>query len=132
MAAINIRFPLVDDTSKNILFLQNGISKDALTSNLVLLLLTQKGERYYQPNYGTNLLKYIFEQKDENTINDIESELRSTVKEYIPQLTINKVSFYDNVGENGDKISDNQINIVIDFTFSEDVFSEEGTLTLTV
>lgn len=130
--AINIRFPLEDDKSKNVLFQQNDISKDALTSNLVLLLLTQKGERYYAPNYGTNLLKYIFEQKDQITQSEIEAELRTTVKEFIPQLTINRVRFFGDEDDLGNPVGDNELKIVIDFTFSEDVFSEEGTLTLTI
>ena len=132
MASINIRFPLEDDNEKNRLFQLNDVTKDALTSNLVLLLLTAKGERYYQPNYGTNLLKYVFEPKDSLTISDIEEELRLTVKEFIPQLNIDRVQFFTDVDDQGDPVGDNQINVLIDFTFSEDVFSEQGQLTLTI
>lgn len=130
--AINIRFPLQDDKSKNVLFEQNNISKDALTSNLLLLLLTQKGERYYYPNYGTNLLQYVFEQKDNLTQSEIETELRATVKEFIPQLRIDNVRFYGTTNDEDNPVGDNEINIVIDFTFTEDVFSEQGTLSITI
>lgn len=129
--AINIRFPLVDDKAKNILFQQNDITKDALTSNLLLLLLTNKGERYYQPNYGTNLLKFVFEPKDNVTESDIENDIKNTVKEFIPQLSIRNVRFFDEVDDEGNPVGENQLSVVIDFTFSEDVFSENDTLTLT-
>lgn len=129
--AINIRFPLVDDKAKNIFFQQNDITKDALTSNLLLLLLTNKGERYYQPNYGTNLLKFVFEPKDNVTESDIENDIKNTVKEFIPQLSIRNVRFFDEVDDEGNPVGENQLSVVIDFTFSEDVFSENDTLTLT-
>ena len=132
MVSINIRFPLEDDNEKGKLFRLNDVTKDALTSNLVLLLLTSKGERYYNPNYGTNLLKYIFEPKDNLTLSDIEEELRLTVKEFIPQLNIDSISFFENEDELGNPINDNEINIRIDFTFNEDVFSEQHSLTLTI
>lgn len=132
MVSINIRFPLEDDNEKRKLFRLNDVTKDALTSNLVLLLLTSKGERYYNPNYGTNLLKYIFEPKDNLTISDIEEELRLTVKEFIPQLNIDSISFFENEDELGNPINDNEINIRIDYTFNEDVFSEQRSLTLTI
>lgn len=132
MVSINIRFPLEDDNEKRRLFVLNDVTRDALTSNLTLLLLTSKGERYYNPNYGTNLLKYVFEPKDNLTISDIEEELRLTVKEYIPQLNIDSVIFFENEDDLGNPVGDNEINVRIDFTFNEDVFSQQGTLTLTM
>ena len=130
--AINIRFPLEDDTSKNVFFQQNEISKDALTSNLLLLLLTEKGQRYYQPNYGTNLLQYIFNQKDDITQGEIETELRETVKEFIPQVNIDRLRFFNDIDDNENSIADNQLNILIDFTFNQDVFSEQGTISISI
>ena len=132
MASINIKFPLEDDNEKNGLFELNDVTKDALTSNLVLLLLTNKGERYYQPDYGTNLLRYVFEPKDGFTIADIEEEVRSTVKSFIPQLTIKTIDFNQDENDLGDGIGKNELNIIVRFVFQEDTFSEEGELTLTL
>jgi phage baseplate assembly protein W len=132
MAAINIKFPLQDDNAKNGLFLLNEVTKDALTSNLLLLLLTKKGERYYQPDYGTNLLQYIFEPKDNFTLGDIQEEIRFTVKTFIPQLDINNIQFYSDIDDQGNKLPENQVDVVIDFTFSEETFSEQGTLRITL
>ena len=64
MISYNIKFPLNDDVSTNTYFLMSKVTKDAFSSDLLLLLLTQKGERYYEPDYGTDLLKFIFEYKD--------------------------------------------------------------------
>ena len=130
MASINIRFPLNDDLDKNGLFSSNAITKEALESNLILLLLTRKGERYYQPDYGTNLIQYLFEPKDNFTLADIEEELRETVSRYIPQLTIDSVDFFREVDVDGIPLKDTEISVEIGFTFTEDAFSEQGTLTL--
>ena len=132
MNTINIKFPLEDDNVTNRLFKMNSVTKEALTSNLVLLLLTEKGERYYEPEYGVNIRKYIFEPKDGVTQSDIEEEIRETVKLFIPQLLISKVSFFSETDDVGDDIGDNQINILVEFKYSEDVFSETGSITLTI
>ena len=132
MKTINIKFPLEDDTVTNRLFKMNNVTKDALTSNLILLLLTEKGERYYEPDYGVNIKKYIFEPKDGQTQADIEEEIRDTVKLYIPELTISSVQFFSDVDDVGDDIGDNQINILVEFKYADDVFSETGSITLTV
>ena len=130
MRNYNIRFPLRDDNDKNTYFQLNQITKDAFSSDLLLLLLTEKGERYYDPNYGTNLLKYIFEQNDDLVRQDIEQEIKLTVSLYIPNLTINSVKFNKLMDQDGNEMSENQLNVHIKFIYTEDAFSEEGMLDL--
>ena len=130
MKSYNIRFPLRDDTEKNAYFLMNQITKDAFSSDLLLLLLTEKGERYYEPNYGTNLLKYIFEPNDQLTSEDIEAEIKKTVSLYIPSLKIKSVTFTSLVDDQGYAMSEHQLNVHIEFTYIEDAFSENGELDL--
>ena len=130
MRSYNIKFPLRDNASTNTLFQMTEITKDAFSSDLLLLLLTARGERYYEPNYGTNLLKYIFEPNDNLTAADIEEEIKHTVKLYIPNLTITDVKFNWSVDEEGGDVGDHEVSISLKFTYSEDAFSENGELTI--
>lgn len=131
MNSINIKFPIEDDKVTNGLFEMNNVTKDALTSNLVLLLLTEKGQRYYQPDYGINIRKYIFEPNDGINQSDVEQEIRDTVRKYIPQLSISSVQIFTSADEDNN-LNDNQINLLIDFKYTEDTFSENGRLELTI
>ena len=130
MKSINIRFPLEDDTEKNRYFRMNGITKDAFSSDLLLLLLTERGERYYEPDYGTNLLKFLFEPNDNITEQDIDQEIKRTVSLYIPNLSIDSISFNDLREQEGDSYKDHTLNVHIRFTYTEDAFSESGVLDL--
>lgn len=130
MISYNIKFPLADNVSTNTFFQMSSVTKDAFSSDLLLLLLTQKGERYYLPEYGTNLQKYIFEPNDNLAANDIEQEIKRTVSLYIPALKINSVTFNWNTDDTGQPISENQLNVNVKFTFSEDAFSEQGSIDL--
>ena len=44
------------------------------------------------PNFGTRLYEYIFEPIDAQTFSQIEFEIRETVGEYLPQLTLQNIS----------------------------------------
>ena len=101
MRGINIKFPIEDDKNNNFLFKSNKVTKDALKSKLYLLLLTKKGERYYLPDYGTNLEQYIFEPNDNLTENDVEQELKLTVQKYLPDLEIQSISFSQEENSDG-------------------------------
>lgn len=60
-------------------------------ANLIHLLLTKKGSRYFLPDFGTRIYEYIFDQNDMVSWNLIESEIRDAVKTYIPNLDINSI-----------------------------------------
>jgi phage baseplate assembly protein W len=60
-------------------------------ANLIHLLLSRKGSRYFLPDFGTRLYEYIFEPNDIVTFNHIEDEIREGVKKYIPNLDINSI-----------------------------------------
>lgn len=61
-------------------------------ANLIHLLLTKKGSRYFLPDFGTRIYEYIFDQNDMVTFNLIEEEIREGVKKYIPNLDINSIN----------------------------------------
>jgi phage baseplate assembly protein W len=61
-------------------------------ANLLHLLLTRRGTRYFLPDFGTRIYEYIFEQNDTVTFSLIEEEIRDGVKKYIPNLDINSIS----------------------------------------
>jgi len=128
MNSYNITYPLKDDNSTGTLFSTNRVTKDSYSSNLLLLLLTQRGERYYNSEYGTNLIKYIFEPNDNLTSNDIEEEIKNTVSLYIPELKITSVTFNSVNDQDGNKISDNQLNVNVKFVYSEGILNEVGNL----
>lgn len=130
MNSYNITFPFRDDNETNSFIQMNKVTKNSYSSNLLLLLLTEKGERYYESDYGTNLLKYIFEPNDELTSEDVEEEIRATVSLYIPEIKITSVTFNWNENEAGREISDNQLNVNIKFTYIEGSLTEQGNIDL--
>lgn len=61
-------------------------------ANLIHLLLTRKGSRYFLPDFGTRLYQYIFDQNDAVTWGLIEEEIRNSVRTYIPNLDIQDIT----------------------------------------
>jgi phage baseplate assembly protein W len=85
-----ITFPFVDSSEGFFLGLNTDTDSE-IRSNLVHLILTRKGTRYFLPDFGTNLAGYIFEQMDTTTKISIEREIREAVSKYLPSLVINSV-----------------------------------------
>lgn len=97
-----INFPFKDSYEGTYFDLSKS-SDEEIRTNLIHLLLTRKGTRYYLPDFGTRLYEFIFEPMDGPTFSEIESEIREAVSEYIPGITITKIDIKDASSEEEDK-----------------------------
>ena len=81
--------------------------------NLINLILTRKGERLMQPQFGCDIHNLIFEQITEETIAiDVENSITTAVNIWLPYLNIDKIIFdYDD-----NDIDANRISIDIKFS----------------
>ena len=79
------------------------VSKDAsaIKQAIVNLLLTNKGERLMNPNYGSDIRKYLFEPLDYGTSYLIKGNIQSTIDEFEPRISILRLSCTPNFNDNG-------------------------------
>lgn len=89
-----ISFPFVDSFTGRYLDVTES-TEGEIRGNLVHLLLTRKGTRYYLPDFGTRLYEYIFEPLDGPTFSEIESEIRDTIRTYMPNLQVTNITIED-------------------------------------
>jgi phage baseplate assembly protein W len=90
MITYGIDFPFRDSLKGDYLSLTETPERE-IRANLIHLLLTKKGSRYFLPDFGTRIYEYIFDQNDMVTFALIEEEIREGVKKYIPNLEINSI-----------------------------------------
>jgi phage baseplate assembly protein W len=84
---INIKFPF-KDSDKGYYFDSNKTTSDAIKSDILHVLTTRKGERFYDPDFGTNLYQYLFAPEDNITLSDIKSEANSCLAYCMPTIQI--------------------------------------------
>ena len=97
-----LNFPFIDSSDGKYLGLSN-YNQDELRNNLIHLILTRKGTRYFLPDFGTRLYEFIFEPLDGPTFSEVESEIRQSVEIYLPNLKITNISITAASDGNEDK-----------------------------
>ena len=76
--------------------------EDAAVKQAVLnILLTNKGERLYDAQYGSNVRSYLFEPLDFGTAGSIKDEIVRTLKTYEPRVSIQECIVEPNFDSNG-------------------------------
>jgi phage baseplate assembly protein W len=120
---INIQFPFQDDAEGKFLKL-NSDSKKAIKADLVHLLLTNKGERLYMPDFGANLRRYLFEPNDTTSTNAIKNEISEAVRKFIPNLTITELTTSPVEG------NEHAVTVRIDYVVTTGAFQSSDFVTL--
>jgi phage baseplate assembly protein W len=95
-----INFPFQDSLQGKYLSLSEDANRE-IRSNLIHLILTRKGSRYYLPDFGTRIFEFIFEPMDSPTFESIKSDIKDNVEKYIPNLIINEITINPYVEEEG-------------------------------
>ena len=100
-------------SNSNGIFATNYTTLTQAKDNLKNLILTKKGERLQQPEFGCDIWLLVFEQiGGENLENRIESSILDAVQSWIPNININQIIFdYDN-----NDIDNNRIALDIKFS----------------
>lgn len=104
--------------SGNIPFKLNYTTSDQLKSNVITYFSTKKGERFLNPNYGSNISNYLFEQITDNTVGNIEQLIKDELTLNFPQISLKSIEVLQSIDEQ---------QIVVSLSYS--VFNnEEDTL----
>jgi hypothetical protein len=120
---INIQFPFTDDPDGKFLEMNND-TKKAIKADLVHLLLTNRGERLYMPDFGANLRQYLFEQNDEPSYTGIRNEINEAIKKYIPNLLITELTTTPSESNN------HAVVVKLSYTVTTNTFQETDFVTL--
>lgn len=70
--------------------------KDVIKKSIETIIKTHKGSRVYDPDFGTNLCRLIFEQNLERTRNIAKSEITEIITKYEPRALISNISIFPN------------------------------------
>jgi phage baseplate assembly protein W len=84
-------------SDKGGIFSVNYTTLNQAKDNLKNLILTKKGERLMQPEFGCDIWRVLFEPMDDTNIeNRIETTINAAVDIWLPYLNINEIVFdYD-------------------------------------
>mgnify|MGYP006100145429 CR=1 FL=1 len=97
------------------------VNENAVRESIYNLVMTDRGERLFQPNIGCDIRGSLFENIDPSSILILKENIKSTIKTYEPRCNLRDVEVTANVDTN-----DIQVKIV----FS--VINSNNTSSLTI
>jgi phage baseplate assembly protein W len=121
-----IKFPFTSNGDEGYFIDMEYNAYKEVKSDLMHLLFTPKGIRLRMPEFGTNLLKHIFEPKDGVTYTDIKLEIQESVKKYLPNITITEII------ANHNEIDQRMVDVSIKYDINEGGFITSDEIKITI
>ena len=87
-------------------------TKDQIKSNLINYVLTNKGERLYDPNFGGDVRRALFQANDDKTFDDIATRLEEEILQYIPNIILQSIIIKRDP-------DNNLVNIIINYQLNQ-------------
>lgn len=97
------------------MFTVNYTTLTQAKDNIINLLMTKKGERLGQPEFGCDIWKVLFEQIVDGDIDDkIETSIIDSVSKWLPYITVDEIIVdYDDIDKDN-----NRIDVEINFSLT--------------
>ena len=94
------------------LFRQTETTLEQVGHNIKNLLLTAKGERVMQPDFGSDLRALLFEQDTEDFIDRIQLAIEEAISTWLPYINIEEANVIT------DESNPNRVKVDIDFSLN--------------
>ena len=107
---IGLKLPFTRDRAG--LFGQTETTLEQAGHNIKNLLLTAKGERVMQPDFGSDLRALLFEQDTEDFIDRIQLAIEEALSTWLPYINIEEANVIT------DESNPNRVKIDIDFSLN--------------
>ena len=120
--AIGISLPI---QITNTAFEQTFQTSEQVKSNIKNLLLTKKGERILQPEFGSGLQSLLFEPNVDDFESRIEDTINESLEQWLPYVTAEEIDI-----DASDTLRDNnRINVSVKFRIGDNADLNEVTFT---
>ena len=108
-----IKYPFTHDDYQNFFVDANTTEKDKVRSQIMHVIFTPKGQRIRMPEFGTDLIKYIFSPNDSESWESVKNEITSSVQRFVPNVILNDVRVVQSDDERA------EIFVRMDYTIKE-------------
>ncbi len=104
-----IKYPFTTDNDDGTYIDLNKTYGEGIQSQVLHVIFTPKGQKLRDPDFGTDLVKYIFSQSDSSTFGSIKAEISSQIAKYVPEVEFRDISVYNSEGD------DNSIVVMVEY-----------------
>lgn len=91
-----IKYPFKSDDFEHYFLDTNGTLADKARSEIMHIVFTPKLQRIRCPEFGTDLIKFIFDPNENTTWESVKNEISESVTRWAPNIKLNDIQVVKN------------------------------------
>ena len=107
-----IKYPFTSDNDDGTYIDLNKSYADGIKSQVLHVIFTPKGQKLRDPEFGTDIIRYVYSPSDSLTFNEVKNEISEKISKYVPSVTFRDISIYN------DEEGDNGIIVIVEYSVS--------------
>ena len=108
-----IKYPFRNEGVQNFYLDANESLSDKVKSQLIHIVFTPKGQRIRNPEFGTDLIKFIFSPSDGMTWEAVKTEISDSVTRWANNITVRNIEVVKNEED------EHEIYVRLDYSVTE-------------
>lgn len=89
-----IRYPFSSNNLEEVYVDLNKTLTDRVKSEVLHVLFTPKGQKLRNPDFGTDLIKYLFDPKDDVSFESIKSSIKMDIGKYVKNIEFEDIRIH--------------------------------------
>lgn len=81
-----IKYPFSNDNLEEVYIDLNKTLTEKVKSDVLHVLFTPKGQKLRNPDFGTDLIKYLFDPKDDTSFESVKSSIKMDIGKYVQNI----------------------------------------------
>ena len=94
-----IKYPFTYNNEDLVYVDLNDTFEGSLQSQILHIIFTPKGQRLRDPEFGSDLVKFIFDPTIGRTLDGIKSEIRESISSRIPNVVLDDIQILETQDE---------------------------------
>ena len=110
---MGIKYPFRTDDFQHFFIDANNTQMEKARSEIMHIVFTPKGQRIRNPEFGTDLIKFIFDPNEDVTWEAVKDEVSDAVNRWASNIVLNNIQVVKNEED------ESEIYVRLDYSVSE-------------
>ncbi len=94
-----IKYPFTYDNEEQVYLDLNETYEQSIQAQILHVIFTPKKQKIRDPEFGSDLVKYLYDPSDSTTFDKIKSQIRSDISARVPNVTFDDMQIIDSVDD---------------------------------
>ena len=121
-----INYPFTSNNDEEVYIDLNKSYKESIESQVLHIIFTPKGQRLRDPEFGSDFIRYLFDQNDSMTEDAVKASIKDSISRYVPNVEFKDIDTLQ------DPQDEHSVIVTVTYTIKMGTYEEENKVSIKI